>query len=448
MPGGYPQPYPGQPGGMAMQPGGMPGYPGGMPMQPGQVPQQRRPATNPAGRGAMADASRDPLPPPPPSAAPAPAPRVMRGVRGEDRPAAPRPVARASVAIPTPEELGIGGGARPPAATRQLAQNLDWSTARAQMQQLGVVRFQLENTASGGTRFSCWVGDGAGSRLVQADGENEAEAVRTCLDRAPPAHRQPPLRSACSDESRPAGPVRHDTMPSPRSCGPVAFPSRRHPPSPSPAGDTLSTPEAGHAGRLGGSASMTVNNLQGVAEAVVRRAERQGYVVARDVREELTTAGLDDGLWKEVLALARPSLTVRRNRYYYSAPVSTRVRAAQSTQRDIEEAVAGLVQAAQAARQRVERREQGRFDFIQPVRVVAEDGREWTVLTRDLSATGIRLIAARSLLGQKLRVCIRHEGRTIEFTVRILWTCPVGDDLVENGGSFLAVQAEADVRPR
>lgn len=190
MPGGYPQAYPGYPGGMAMQPGGMPGYPGGMPMQPGQapqVPQQRRPAANPAGRAALADASRDPLPPPPPANGPAPAPRVLRGVRGEDRPAAPAPApqvaVRASVAIPTPEELGIGA-ARPAAATRQVASNLDWSTARAQMQQLGVVRFQLENTTSGGSRFSCWVGDGAAARLVQADGASEAEAVNACLDRA------------------------------------------------------------------------------------------------------------------------------------------------------------------------------------------------------------------------------------------------------------------------
>lgn len=187
---------------------------------------------------------------------------------------------------------------------------------------------------------------------------------------------------------------------------------------------------------------MTVNNLEGVAAEVVRRAEKQGYVVAREVREELTRACLDTGLWKEVLALARPSLTVRRNRYYYTAPVSTRVRAAQSTQRDIEDAVARLVQLAPPASHRPERRGQGRFDFIQTVKVLTEDDRELTLLTRDLSATGIRLIGPRSLLGQKLRVRIVHDGRTMEFTVRILWTCPVGDDLVENGGTFLAVQAE------
>ena len=57
------------------------------------------------------------------------------------------------------------------------------------------------------------------------------------------------------------------------------------------------------------------------------------------------------------------------------------------------------------------------------------------VLTRDLSASGIRLIGTRRLLGQK--VTVRLGG--FDFQVRILWTCPVGDDLVENGGTFLGV---------
>ena len=36
---------------------------------------------------------------------------------------------------------------------------------------------------------------------------------------------------------------------------------------------------------------MTVANLKGIADQVVRRAQRQGYVVPREVREELTHAG-------------------------------------------------------------------------------------------------------------------------------------------------------------
>jgi PilZ domain len=180
---------------------------------------------------------------------------------------------------------------------------------------------------------------------------------------------------------------------------------------------------------------MTAKNLQPVAEQVVRRAKQQGHVLAREVREELTRAGVAESMWKDVLALARASLSYRKGRYYYTAPVSERVRAQQTA---IHSAVTRLTQ-QHAARRSVERREQGRIDFIQPVKVVTEDGREFTLLSRDLSATGIRLIGTRRLLGQKVRVQIAAGGETVDFQVRILWTCPVGDDLVENGGTFLTV---------
>jgi hypothetical protein len=182
---------------------------------------------------------------------------------------------------------------------------------------------------------------------------------------------------------------------------------------------------------------MTANNLQPVAEQVVRRAREQGHVLAREVREELTRAGIDESLWKDVLALARASLSYRKGRYHYVAPVSDRVRAEQSHQSAIAAAVARLTQQQQQRRD-VERREQGRIDFIQPVKVTTDDGREFTLLSRDLSATGIRLIGTRRLLGQKVRVRVAL-GEPVDFLVRILWTCPVGDDLVENGGTFLAI---------
>jgi hypothetical protein len=185
---------------------------------------------------------------------------------------------------------------------------------------------------------------------------------------------------------------------------------------------------------------MTANNLQKVADQVVRRAQQQGFVVPREVREELAQASISESLWKDVLALARPSLNYRRGRYYYTAPVSERVRAEQSQQLTVQAAVRDLVERHQAQTTRLERREQGRIDFIQPVKVITEDGREFTLVSRDLSATGIRLLGTRRLLGQKVRVVISAgEAGSLEFQVRILWTCPVGDDLVENGGSFLSV---------
>src|SRR5262245_2752360 len=185
---------------------------------------------------------------------------------------------------------------------------------------------------------------------------------------------------------------------------------------------------------------MSGTNLQGVADEVVRRAQRQGYVVAREVREELERAHQSESFWKDVLALARPSLSYRRGRDYYTAAVSDRVKAEQSQQRDIQVAVQQLVELHQGAAERVERREQDRVDFIQPVKVRTEDNREFTLLTRDLSATGLRLVGTKRLLGQKVHVLVPSGDDTVDFTVRILWTCPVGDDLVENGGTFLAVQ--------
>jgi hypothetical protein len=180
-------------------------------------------------------------------------------------------------------------------------------------------------------------------------------------------------------------------------------------------------------------------SLQGIAELVIRRARRQGFIVPREVREELAHGGLAEGLWKDVLALARPSLRYRHGRYYYCDPVSERVRKKETQRRQVEQAVREIIKQHRAAIDRVERRQQDRVDFIQAVQVITEDQTELTLLSRDLSTTGIRLIGTRRLLGQKVLVRIpRGEGQVPwEFRVQILWTCVAGDGLIENGGSFL-----------
>ncbi|HTU19519.1 MAG TPA: PilZ domain-containing protein [Gemmataceae bacterium] len=189
---------------------------------------------------------------------------------------------------------------------------------------------------------------------------------------------------------------------------------------------------------------MISTNLQGVAELVIRQAQRQGYILPRQVRTVLSGAGVCESLWKDVLAVARPSLVYRKGRYYYTAPVSDRVRQEQVQQRGIQQAIREIIRHHRGAA-RIERREDDRIEFVQPVKVRTEDGREFTLLTRDLSATGIRLIGARRFLGQKIRVIIpiADGTKTREFLVRILWTCAVGDDLVENGGTFLEVADSA-----
>jgi PilZ domain-containing protein len=189
---------------------------------------------------------------------------------------------------------------------------------------------------------------------------------------------------------------------------------------------------------------MTVADLKGIADQVIRRAQKQGYVVPREVREELTQAGASDDLWKDVVALARQSLTLRRGRYYYSAPVSDRVRQEQSQQQGVRRAVDQLLRDNPAAAAPVERRGQDRIDFVQTVTVRTEDGAEFTLLSRDLSANGIRLVGTRRLLGQKVHVLVPRPGGEppYDFLARILWTCAVGDGLFENGGALLEVNHE------
>jgi hypothetical protein len=193
---------------------------------------------------------------------------------------------------------------------------------------------------------------------------------------------------------------------------------------------------------------MISTSLQGVAELVIRQAQRHGYIVPRQVRTVLSGAGVSETLWKDVLAVARPSLTYRNGRYYYSTPVSDRVRKERAQQQGVQKAIRDIIRHYREG-SHVERREEDRIDFVQPVKVRIEDGREYTLLTRDLSATGIRLIGTRRFLGQKIHVSIpiREGAARRDFLVRILWTCTVGDDLVENGGIFLEMESKESAEP-
>ncbi|HEX5273578.1 MAG TPA: PilZ domain-containing protein [Gemmataceae bacterium] len=185
---------------------------------------------------------------------------------------------------------------------------------------------------------------------------------------------------------------------------------------------------------------MTVN-LQEIVGAVLERARRQGSVTPEDIQDELTRAGVPDELWEEVLTLCRRSLRKRRDRYHYVS-AARRESAREKQRQAVRRAVRGIIRRHRAAEQ-VERRGQDRLDFIQPVRVLSDDGRERHVLSRDLSTTGIRLIATRSLLGQKMRLFLGKGPDACSLLVRVLWTCTVGDDLYENGCMFLDAEEPA-----
>jgi hypothetical protein len=182
-----------------------------------------------------------------------------------------------------------------------------------------------------------------------------------------------------------------------------------------------------------------MSDLDAVAHSVVRRAERQGFVLPSEIRAELAQQSIPQKQWKEVVALSRPALRYRQGRYYYKALVSPRMREEQRHQRAVHFSARQLIREYKKNNALAERRQQGRTDFVQPVKVRIDELRELTVLSRDLSETGIRLIGTQSLLGQKVEVKIpRSSGKEpCCFLTRILWTCVVGDGLFENGGTFL-----------
>ena len=188
---------------------------------------------------------------------------------------------------------------------------------------------------------------------------------------------------------------------------------------------------------------MPPTTLQNVADAIVRQAQRQGFVVPKDIRTELKLAGLREEQWKEVATLAKHSLNYRQGRYYHLGTVSPRLQKEQEQQRTIQKAIRQIIKNHRAAAKEHDRRGQERVDFIQPVKVSTEDGKEFTLLSRDLSTTGIRLLGTRRLLGQKIQVEISlgPEAPPCRLLVRILWTCGIGEDLFENGGSFLEIVA-------
>jgi hypothetical protein len=183
-----------------------------------------------------------------------------------------------------------------------------------------------------------------------------------------------------------------------------------------------------------------------VVEAVLRRAQRQGFVVARDVRAELSLAGQPESEWKTVLEQAKPSLVLRQRRYYHKDSYSPRLEQERQQQEAIQKAIRAIIKEHRARSKRDERRGQARVDFIQPVKVRTEHGADFSLLSRDISPTGIRLLGAHRLLGQKVEVQLpQGEGRPpCRLLARILWTCSVGDFLFENGGNFLQLLTDAD----
>jgi PilZ domain len=184
---------------------------------------------------------------------------------------------------------------------------------------------------------------------------------------------------------------------------------------------------------------MNSTELQPVADAVLRLAKRQGFVTSRDVRAELRIAGLPEQTWKDALALVQASLVHRQGRYYHKDGFSPRLQKEHAQQQAVQKTIRRLIREHRKRSKTDERRGQARIDFVQPVKIRTEDGKEFGLMSRDLSATGVRLLGTKRLLGQKVQLELpTADGEpACRLLVRILWTCAVGDDLFENGGTFM-----------
>lgn len=194
-------------------------------------------------------------------------------------------------------------------------------------------------------------------------------------------------------------------------------------------------------------------SLVQVEEAVRRCAQSQGFVVRREIRDELARAGLAETLWKDVVTRMGAALDCRRGRYYYVPPgpsrMRVRVRRDHRQQQRMAAAVRFLMRQKRALDAvHVERRLQPRVDFVCPVQLQTEDRRVVNLLSHDISLSGVRLIGTRGFQGQKVHIWIPRPDNNAErccFLVHILWSAPVADGLVESGGIFLdLVEAEPD----
>jgi hypothetical protein len=94
--------------------------------------------------------------------------------------AAPQPV---PLSLPSPAALGIAPAAQLPSASPDL---VDWNAARARLNQLGAVSFNVNRLASGSYRMVVTLPTANPSQnyLVEVVAESEAVAVTTALERA------------------------------------------------------------------------------------------------------------------------------------------------------------------------------------------------------------------------------------------------------------------------
>lgn len=152
----------------------VPSWPaGGRPAQP--QTRATAPVSVPVQRPQPLPAARPTTPPAPRYRAQAPEEPTEIG-----RPVGIVPPQRASLNMPSPEQLGVAP-ARPAAEV-----GLDWSTAHRRLDRLGAVCFHMEKLPRGGVRVTCLLPTAQPDRShrIEAEAGSEIEAVQIILDRA------------------------------------------------------------------------------------------------------------------------------------------------------------------------------------------------------------------------------------------------------------------------
>jgi hypothetical protein len=184
-----------------------------------------------------------------------------------------------------------------------------------------------------------------------------------------------------------------------------------------------------------------------VKEAILRRAETRGFILPREIREELQRLGLDGQQWREFVRQAGTLLTYRNGRYYYVPAWNEARLREEERQLHVRALLQALLEHHKRSQHRQERRGAERMEVIWPITLILEDGTLHRAVTRDISAAGIRFLGTKSLLGQRViaRLSLGSEQEHV-FAVRILWTCEAGDQLYENGGTVLEVLAQTETQ--
>ena len=123
----------------------------------------------------QAAAPRQPAAPPVRTTqAASPKPPVVRGQAPDDK----APPAHTTVAMPSPDQLGVSAKAADGAT--------DWVAIHKRLQELGVATFQVDRLNAEVYQFTCLLptAEAGKTHRIEAHGNTEAEAARRALDEA------------------------------------------------------------------------------------------------------------------------------------------------------------------------------------------------------------------------------------------------------------------------